>query len=190
MTDPYATWPEPERPSRGCGLLVFVGLFLVGFAGVLAFLFLRAPSDPGIATPPGYVRLSEAEAGGGNLSETRTARLLGIPDVPGYRDGVLRSYGRPPGQPPRAVLVLAVESDDAQALLDQAVAAMAARGGTPFATPPGLTGYHDVPDERGRYVQRVLFRRGDVVYAVSVLTPQRDDDTSEVVRLAERQRAG
>ncbi|HEV2889318.1 MAG TPA: hypothetical protein VGX28_03000 [Frankiaceae bacterium] len=188
MTDPYAS-PEPVPPSRAPRAMLFVGLFLLGFVGVLGLLFLRAPRPPDFVSPPGYVRISAEQAGGANLSESRTARLLGIPDVPGWEHAVLRAYGRPPGEPPRAVVVLAIESSEAQRALEVAVAAADARGER-FPTPEGLVGYHDTQDAQGRYVQRVLFRRGDVVYSVSVLTVRRDEDTSEVVRLAERQRMG
>src|SRR5687768_2449170 len=96
MSDPYA-WPDPPPPRRGPGLLVFVALFAVGFAGVLGVLFLRAPRAIDVRTPPGYVRIPDAESGAGEMTASRTATHLGVARVDGFERGVLRAYGRPAG---------------------------------------------------------------------------------------------
>ena len=207
MHDPFAAAPEPpaDRSRVGCGLAL-LGLFLLGFVGVLAMLFLRAPGGPSIPgagrgesplaallrEPPGYVRLDDAGSGGGRLSEGQAATVLGRADVPGYSDGVLRAWGRNPGEPPRAVVVLLVEVEtgaQATALKDGYVARARAAGATAFATPGPLggEGLHDVPDASGRHAQRVVFTRGVRLFVVSVVSPQRERDTTEVVELAEQQ---
>lgn len=186
MTDPYA-WPDPPPPARGPRVLVYVALFALGFAGVLAVLFLRAPRGIDVPAPAGYVRLSDAEAGAGEMTASRTASHLGLARVDGFERGVLRAYGRPPGEAPKAVLVLVVEVADAPALRDAAVSAMRERGGTAFATPAGFSGWYDVPDRQGRHVQRVAWVRGVRLYVVSLLTPEREEDVREVVAIAEGQ---
>jgi hypothetical protein len=177
----------------GCALAL-VGLFLAGFVGVGAVLLLRAPGPSATASlgdsivpPPGYVRLDDGEAGAGGQSAGSTATLLGVPSVPGYQDAVLRAWGRAPDQPSRAVVVLLVRlaSDaDATALRDAYVRAATSRGAVAFGTPEPLRGLREPADEAGRFAQRVVVARGVRLYVVSVVTPTRETDTSEVVRLA------
>jgi hypothetical protein len=191
---PLAAPPAPGRASRAGCALALVGLFLLGFVGVGAVLLLRAPGGGSalgelIRPPPGYVRLDDAEAGGGTLSEARAAALLGRADVPGFEGAELRAWGRRPGEPVRAVVVLAVElgsRGDAEALRASYVRDALARGATAFAPPEGIGAgaFLAPPDEAGRYAQRVAFARGPRVFVVSVVTPDRDTDTAEVVRLA------
>jgi hypothetical protein len=189
---------EPGGGSRlGCAVALVV-LFLAGFVGVGAVLLLRAPDGDStlgalVRAPAGYVRLDDAEAGGGPLSADRAAALLARADVPGFQDGVLRAWGRRPGEPVRAVVVLAVEvgtAEQAGALRRDYAAAAVRRGATPFA--PGIDGadaFQDVPDDAGRYAQRVVLSRGARLFVVSVVTPARDGDPAEVRDLAARQAA-
>lgn len=199
MTEaPRDAWTAPpladERPSRaGCGL-AFAGLFLLGFVAVGAVLLLRAPgggssAGDAIRPPPGYVRLDDAESGGGTLSEAGTAAVLRRDDVPGFEGAELRAWGRRPGEPVRAVVVLAVRlrsPADAAALRAAYVTAALDRGATPFAPPEGLDAgaFLDPPDDAGRHAQRVAFARGSRMFVVSVVTPERETDIAEVVRLA------
>lgn len=189
VTDPYAAL-DTAPPSRAPKVLALLALFSLGFVAVLGMLFLRAPRDLRVAEPPGYVRISDADSGGGNLSASRTASTLGLTGVNGFERGVLRAFGRPGVEPPRAVVVMVVEQSSAERareLHDAAIAAMARRGATAFATPEGFHGYHDAPDTSGRHRQRVAFRRGDEFHLVTVYTQAREDDTSEVVELARAQ---
>lgn len=190
VTEPYAAPPEPVEASRSGCVLGFVALFLLGFVGVLAVLFLRAPSGDGlgdeIAAPPGYVRLDDGESGGGPISARRVAERLGVAEVPGFRGGLLRAWGRAPGEPPRAVVVLVVRLDSPASLVTAYGAA--ARSFEPIPVREGWVGFV-APDASGRWAQRVAFARGDLFYVVSVVTPSRDADTAEVLRLAERQSA-
>ncbi len=205
MTDAWTPQPEPpaERSRLGCALAM-VGLFLVGFVGTGAVLFLRAPDHPGtpaepplahlLVEPDGYRRLPDASSGGGRVSAAAAATLLGAPEVPGFRDGVLRAWGRAPGEPPRAVVVLLVELDSPERALATRrayAAALRPRGATPFATPTSLAadGLLEGRDPSGRFTQRVVVARGTRLYVVSVVTPAADEDTAEVVALATRQAA-
>lgn len=204
MTEaPRDAWAAPpladERHSRvGCALAL-VGLFLLGFVTVGAGMLLRAPDGGSalgnaIQPPIGYVRLDDAEAGGGTLDEARTAAVLGRSDVPGFEEAELRAWGRRPGEPVRAVVVLAVRLDsraNAAALRSAYVQGALARGATAFAPPQGLDAgaFFDTPDSAGRHAQRVVFARGPRLFVVSVVTPARDPDTAEVVRLALAQAA-
>jgi hypothetical protein len=181
----------------GCALAL-VALFLVGFAGVGAVLLLRAPGPSStvalgdtIVPPPGYVRLDDGEAGAGGQSAGSTATLLGVPSVPGYQDAVLRAWGRTPDQPSRAVVVLLVRlvSDaDAVSLRDAYVRSATSRGAVAFAAPEPLRGLREPADTAGRFTQRVVVARGARLYVVSVVTPARESEPSEVVRLALAQR--
>ncbi|HWL36217.1 MAG TPA: hypothetical protein VNQ77_08470 [Frankiaceae bacterium] len=200
MTEaPRDAWAAPpladERASRAGCALALVGLFLLGFVAVGAVLLLRAPDGGSslgddIRPPAGYVRLDDAESGGGTLSEARTADVLRTgDDVPGFEDAELRAWGRRPGEPVRAVVVLAVQLGspaDAVALRVAYVDAVLDRGATPFAPPQGLDAgaFFEPPDSAGRHAQRVAFARGSRMFVVSVVTPERDPDTAEVVRLA------
>lgn len=206
MSDPYGVPPEPpaERSRIGCAVAL-VGCFAVGFVGVLAMLFLRAPDGGGnvpaasrlarlLREPPGYEPLPDAGSGGGPLSEGMAATVLGRTDVPGFADGVLRAWGRGRGEPPRAVVVLAVEvktPDQALALSRGYVARALDGGATAFSTPTalGAAAFHDQPDASGRHAQRVVFTRANRLFVVSIVTQARERDTSEVVRLATAQAA-
>ncbi|HVF03564.1 MAG TPA: hypothetical protein VNA20_01870 [Frankiaceae bacterium] len=206
VSDPYGVPPEPpaERSRLGCAVALFA-LFVLGFVGVLALLFLRAPdgghdapAESGLTRllrePPGYAPLPDAGSGGGPLSEGMAATALGRNDVPGFADGVLRAWGRGRGEPPRAVVVLAVEvgtPDQALELRRGYVARALDRGATPFATPFALdaAAFHDQPDASERHAQRVVLTRENVLFVVSVVTQSRERDTSEVVRLATAQAA-
>ena len=204
MTDPYAAAPEPPTDTRRVGTaLLVLGGFLLGFVAVAAMLFLRAPdgsapAEPAVArliqAPNGYVPLADATSGGGPLTEGRAATLLDRADVPGFRTGVLRAFRRPPGDAPRAVVVLAVEVrgvDQAAALARGYYDAAIRTGATAFPVPAALAGhgFHDEPDTAGRHAQRVVFARGARVFVVSVVTPAASTDTAEVVDLATRQAA-
>lgn len=185
MTDPYAPLDPP--PSRAPRVLLFAALFALGFVAVLGMVFLRAPGGLPVAEPPGYVRISDAESGGGTLSASRTATALGIAEVDGFERGVLKAFGRVGDGPPRAVVVMVVEQsspDRARWLHDAALYAMSQRGGTAFATPEGFHGYHDVPDTSGRHRQSVAFHRGELFHLVTVYTQTRENDVAEVVDLA------
>ena len=203
MHEPYAAAPEPPagRSRLGCGLAL-LALFLVGFVGVGSMLLLRAPDRPGgsgesplaglLVRPAGYVAVDDGRSGGGRLSEGRAALVLGRDDVPGYSDGVLRAWGRRPGEPPRAVVVLVVEVETGQQAAEVRrayVARALAAGATPFATPDdlGADAFHETPDAAGRVAQRVVFTRGVRLFVVSVVTPARERDTREVVALATEQ---
>jgi len=190
MSDPYEV-PGPTPPARVSRVWWFVAMFAVGFVTVLGVVYVRAPRAFQVVEPVGYVRLPESSAGGGDMTAAETARFLGIGPVDGYERGLLRSYGRPDGQPLRAVLVLVAETSSrsrAKALYDSTVTALGKRG-TSFATPAGFAGYLDPPDPQNRYAQRVVWQRGDRVWVVTILTPKLDLDTWEVVRLARDQAA-
>ena len=217
MSEPFAPPPEPPAPppgpfvpppeppaeppaarSRAGAFLLFVTLFGVGFVGVLAVILLRAPDDAAgprivLQPPAGYVLLDDARSGGGRLDESRAAAVLGQRDVPGFRAGLLRAWGRRPGEPPRSVVLLGIElrsAEQAEAVRRAYLESVLRRGATSFGT-PGLdgNGFHDVPDRAGRHAQRVVFTRGARLFVVSVVTPERETDTGEVVRLATRQAA-
>jgi hypothetical protein len=196
--------PPVEPAARGrrpFGCLTAIGLFLVGFVGVALVLFRPAPtisSSPlgdAIVPPAGYLRLDDSESGGGRLDASRAAELLNRTSLPSFRDGLLRAWGRAPGEPSRAVVILVLDlGSPADAEAAQAAYATARRslGATPFGTPEGLraNGFADIPDDAGRYAQRVAFTSGTRLLVVSVVTPAAETDHAEVVRLAVRQSAG
>jgi len=204
VTDPYPAPAEEPSSRSGCVTAVwFVGLFLLSFAVFGALVFLRAPdrdgSDPDgvsplaevVVAPPGYVLLQESVAGGGRLNESRTARQLSAASVPGFRDAILVSWGRPAGEPPRAVVTLAVQLDS-PASAEAAMRSFKAVATSPdlegFVTPEGWVGFHQA-EESGRFAQRVAFTKGDRLFVVSVVTPRRTGDTAEVLAHAQRQAA-
>ena len=202
MTGPFSAPPDEPLSSRsGCGFfLVLLGLFAIGFVGVGALLFLRAPDTGSTAAesplakvvvpPPGYDRLSEDEAGGGRLDETRTRIVLSSGAIAGFRDAMLVSYGRPRDQAPRAVVVLAVQLDsaaNAEALLRSYRGVAQSPDLEGFPAPEGWVAFHQREDAAGRYAQRVAFAKADRLFVVSVVTPKYERDTSEVLALARRQ---
>lgn len=213
MTDPWAAPPEPPgRPpgapyevrdaaSRvGCALAL-VGLFVVGFVAVGAIFLLRAPEPmqppPGnplaalMEPPPGYLVLDDDESGGGRLDYARASVQLGV-GFEGFQDASLGAWGRRPGEPVRAVVVLVVDvgtAGRASDLRSAYVAAELARGGTAFQALDGYDGIRAVPDPSGRHANRVAFTDAGRVWVVSVFTPAAENDTGEVVALAQRQAA-
>jgi hypothetical protein len=212
VTDPYDAAPEPASSepassdrSSGCGLwLLLIGLFTLTFVAVAALMYLRAPDPAGdasresplsavIVAPEGYDRLSEDEAGGGRLDETRTGIVLSSPgDIPGFEDALLLSWGRPRDEAPRAVVVLAVQLDSAahaEALLGTYRGVARVPGVTEFPTQAGWVGFHQREEGAERYAQRVAFTKGDRLFVVSVVSPEHENDTSEVLALARRQAA-
>ncbi len=194
---------EPARSSRAGCLVTLAVSFLVGFGLVGAFLFLRAPdaADPPaprpesplaevVLPPPGYERLPDATSGGGRLDAAGTARVMSVGRVDGFRDALLRAWGKPRGTSPRAVVVLAVQLDSPES----AARLLASFQG--YATSPDLEEIAGLPegwvgflelDTGGRHAQRVGFAKGDRVFVVSVLTPATEPSTSEVLKLAHRQ---
>jgi hypothetical protein len=194
VSDAFAAPPEPPARRGPLGCLMFVGLFLLGFAGIGAIVLLRAPGrdhdslGDKIVPPTGYVRLDDAEAGAGEQTEGDVSSLLGVVSVPGFDRAVSRAWGKAPDEPSRGVVVLLVHvtsPDDATRLADGYVAA---HGATAFSAPAPLRGFRDGPDAGHRYAQRVVFAQGDDVWVVSVITPARESDTHEVVRIALAQR--
>jgi hypothetical protein len=196
MTDANDAAPPPFRP--GCVVTLVVS-FVVGMAVVgAALLFVRAPSGgPAsdesplaavVVEPAGYVRLDESVAGGGRLCATRAASLLSVSSVPGFRDALLRSWGRPPGEEPRAVVLLAVRLDSAASAGALVRSYAAAAGGTGVPSRDGWVAVRG-QDESGRYAQRVAFARDDLVFVVSVVTPAEEKSTREVLALADAQAA-
>ena len=174
--------------------------FVVGFAGFGALLYLRAPDAPGqqpesplaavLLVPEGYERLPDEVAGGGRLDEARAGRLLSVPAIPGFQDGLLRSWGRPRGKTPRAVVVLAVQlatPADAAALFGRYRGVAQSPDLEEFETREGWVGFHQ--RENGRFAQRVAFASGSRVFVVSVVTPKHESSTREVRALADRQAA-
>jgi hypothetical protein len=193
VSDVYAAPPEP-RGRLGCAF--FAGTFLLGFLGVvLAALFLRAPGHTAnplgdaIVPPAGYVRLDDAEAGAGEQAAGDVASLLGMPSVAGFDSALSRAWGRAPGEPVRSVVVLVVALDSADRANALADAYVAAHRSTSFSTPAPLHGFRDGPDAGGRYAQRVVFTTDARVWVVSVVTPVKESDTTEVVRIARAQTA-
>lgn len=188
MSDAYAA--PPESPAR-MGCLAYAGLFLLGFVGIGAlFLLVRAPGRTAadtigdkITPPSGYARLDDAEAGAGEQSAGDVESLLGV-RAPGFERAVSRAWGKAPDEPSRAVVVLVVRLSspgDATTLADAYVAAHRA---TAFSAPAPLRGFQDGPDAGHRYAQRVVFTRDAEMWVVSIVTPAKENDTSEVVRVA------
>ena len=171
--------------------VISLALFLVGFVVVGAVLLLRAPGDPRtsslaaeIVPPSGYVLLDDGGAGAGPQTAGSTASLLGVGAVHGWRDALLRAWGRRPGEDARAVVVLLVAVDSAahaEALRDGYVAAHAS---TAFSAPEPLRGFREGPDDAGRYQQRAVFARGNRLWVVTVVSPRQESSTTEVVHLA------
>ncbi|HEU0129566.1 MAG TPA: hypothetical protein VFQ85_01065 [Mycobacteriales bacterium] len=194
MSDPLAPPPSPFARA-GC-VVALVALFVVGFAGVGAVLLLRAPDSAApaesplvarIARPDGYVLLDDTESGGGRLPESRAATLLGVPAIEGYRDGVLRAFGRPPGEPPRAVVVLVLDvgtPEAATALASRYRDAAVRAGATTVTAPAPYLALAEPPDAAGRYAQRVVVARDRRLWVVSVVTPDRAAPPAEPLALA------
>jgi hypothetical protein len=194
VPDAFAAPPEPpaRRGALGCAMLA--GLFLLGFVGIGAIVLLRAPGrdhdslGDRIVPPAGYARLDDAEAGAGEQTEGDVASLLGVASVPGFDRAVSRAWGKAPDEPSRGVVVLLVRvasPADAARLAETYAGDHAA---TAFSAPAPLRGFRDGPDAGHRYAQRVVFAQGNDVWVVSVVTPQRESDTHEVVRIALAQR--
>ncbi len=195
---------EPTYRPRVPALAVLGPAVLAGALMVFGLLQLRPDRGAERADtlrlvnlfvdPAGYQVLGDDEARAGSVPVEGAGAMmsnvarLDSGDLPGYVIGHVRAWGRPPGQPPRGVLVFVSEYEterDAGRVRDQLRDRQA-----PVTSPTGVTGiggsfrFTDGPDDRGRHFERVVFSRGPLLYVVSVVTPDPDPGSPEVVQLA------